>query len=193
MLVIIMKRLYVILLIWTISNAIRVIDVCQSYRMRSLRFKLSHVKPSAKFYCNYSVLYVLTLSMENSISFSIESILSRRDPPSPLSAIQQLVDKLPAPSSSRGVLEEMPSERDVKNTEAEQTPPKRTGIFRQHQLFGLELEFELKKILSSEEISEICQRLQLSEPQVRTWFQNRRAKWRRKGILGRPEALGKRK
>ena len=61
--------------------------------MRSLRFKLSHVKPSAKFYCNYSVLYVLTLSMENSISFSIESILSRRDPPSPLSAIQQLVDK----------------------------------------------------------------------------------------------------
>ena len=110
--------------------------------------------------------------MENSISFSIESILSRRDPPSPLSAIQQLVDKLLAPSSSHRVLEETPSERDLKNAEAEQTPQKRTGIFRQHQLFGLELEFELKKIVSSDEISEISQRLQLSEPQVRTWFQN---------------------
>ena len=110
--------------------------------------------------------------MENSISFSIESILSRRDPPSPLSAIQQLVDKLLAPSSSHRVLEETPSERDLKNAEAEQTLKKRTGIFRQHQLFGLELEFELKKIVSSDEISEISQRLQLSEPQVRTWFQN---------------------
>ena len=113
--------------------------------------------------------------MDNSILFSIESILSRRDPPSPLSAIQQLVDKLPAPRSSHRVLGETPSERDVKNAEAEQTPQKRTGIFRKHQLFGLVLEFELKKIVSSEEISEISQRLQLSEPQVRTWFQNRRA------------------
>ena len=131
--------------------------------------------------------------MENSISFSIESILSRRDPPSPLSAIQQLVDKLPAPSSSHRVLEETPSERDLKNAEAEQTLKKRTGIFRQHKLFGLELEFELKKIVSSDEISEISRRLQLSEPQVRTWFQNRQAKWKRKGMLGRPEAHGKRK
>ena len=79
----------------------------------------------------------------------------------------------------------------MKNAEAEQTPQKRTGIFRKHQLFGLVLEFELKKIVSSEEISEISQRLQLSEPQVRTWFQNRRAKWRRKGMLGRPEAHSK--
>ena len=59
--------------------------------------------------------------MDNSILFSIESILSRRDPPSPLSAIQQLVDKLPAPRSSHRVLGETPSERDVKNAEAEQT------------------------------------------------------------------------
>ena len=137
------------------------------------------------------MLYIFTLSVENSILFSIESILSRRDPPSPLSAIQQLVDKLPAPRSSHRVLEETPSVRDVKNAEAEQTPQKRTGIFRQHQLFGLVLEFELKNIVSSEEISEISQRLQLSEPQVRTWFQNRRAKWRRKGMLGRPEAHSK--
>lgn len=128
--------------------------------------------------------------MENSILFSIESILSRRDPPSPLSAIQQLVDKLLAPPSSHRVLEETPSVRDVKNAEAEQTPQKRTGIFRQHQLFGLVLEFELKMV-SSEEISEISLRLQLSEPQVRTWFQNRRAKWWRKGMLGRPEAHSK--
>ncbi|CAH3163426.1 unnamed protein product [Porites lobata] len=40
-------------------------------------------------------------------------------------------------------------ERDVKNAEAEQTPQKRTGIFRKHQLFGLVLEFELKKIVSN--------------------------------------------
>ena len=64
-------------------------------------------------------------------------------------------------------MEETPSEREVKNAEAQQTPQKRTRIFTQHQLFGLELEFELKEIVSSNEISEISQRLQLSEPQVR--------------------------
>ncbi|CAH3163429.1 unnamed protein product [Porites lobata] len=40
-------------------------------------------------------------------------------------------------------------EREVKNAEAEQTPQNRTGIFTQHQLFGLELEFELKEIVSN--------------------------------------------
>ena len=75
----------------------------------------------------------------------------------------------------------------MKNAEAEQTPQHRTGIFTQHQLFGLELEFELKEIVSSNEISDISQRLQLSEPQVR------RAKWRRKAMLRRPDAHCKRK
>jgi len=64
----------------------------------------------------------------------------------------------------------MPSEREVKNAEVEQTPQKRTGILTQHQLFGLELEFELKEIVSSNEISDISQRLQLSEPHVRPSF-----------------------
>ena len=60
--------------------------------------------------------------MENLILFFIESIQSRRDPPSSLSAIQQLVDKLPAPSSSHRVLGETPGEREVKNAEAEKLP-----------------------------------------------------------------------
>ena len=108
--------------------------------------------------------------MDNSILFSIESILSRRDPPSPLSAIQQLVDKLPAPRSSHRVLGERPSERDVKNAEAEQTPQKRTGIFRKHQLFGLVLEFELKKLCQVKKFPRFLKDCNLVNPKLELGF-----------------------
>ncbi|XP_055502591.1 hematopoietically-expressed homeobox protein hhex [Leucoraja erinacea] len=64
-----------------------------------------------------------------------------------------------------------------------QRPPhKRKGgqvRFSNDQTIELEKKFETQKYLSPPERKRLAKMLQLSERQVKTWFQNRRAKWRR--------------
>ncbi len=55
---------------------------------------------------------------------------------------------------------------------------KRTA-FTNEQLIELEAEFQQRKYLSLVERSQIAQTLNLSEIQVKIWWQNRRAKWKR--------------
>ncbi len=55
---------------------------------------------------------------------------------------------------------------------------KRTA-FTSSQLTELEKEFIAKKYLSLNERSDIAKMLNLSEMQIKIWFQNRRAKWKR--------------
>lgn len=55
---------------------------------------------------------------------------------------------------------------------------KRTA-FTNEQLMELEAEFQQKKYLSLVERSQIAQNLKLTEIQVKIWWQNRRAKWKR--------------
>lgn len=61
---------------------------------------------------------------------------------------------------------------------AEKSRRKRTA-FTNTQLIELEKEFLAKKYLSLNERSQIAKLLNLSEMQVKIWFQNRRAKWKR--------------
>ncbi|XP_034050551.1 hematopoietically-expressed homeobox protein hhex [Thalassophryne amazonica] len=51
--------------------------------------------------------------------------------------------------------------------------------FSNEQTMELEKKFDMQKYLSPPERKRLAKLLQLSERQVKTWFQNRRAKWRR--------------
>lgn len=55
---------------------------------------------------------------------------------------------------------------------------KRTA-FTSGQLTSLEYRFSEKKYLSISERNNLAKRLNLSDAQVKTWFQNRRTKWKR--------------
>lgn len=56
---------------------------------------------------------------------------------------------------------------------------RRRTCFSSKQLLELEREFHSKKYLSLSERAHLARMLQLSESQIKIWFQNRRAKWKR--------------
>ena len=75
---------------------------------------------------------------------------------------------------------------DVNNSYTDDTdndchlkPKKKTRtVFSRHQIFYLESAFDTKRYLSSTERAEIAGALNLTETQVKVWFQNRRNKWK---------------
>ncbi|XP_072937782.1 uncharacterized protein [Epargyreus clarus] len=68
---------------------------------------------------------------------------------------------------------------DGTDTPRENKARRRRTAFTSEQLLELEREFHAKKYLSLTERSQIASALKLSEVQVKIWFQNRRAKWKR--------------
>ncbi|XP_062859454.1 homeobox protein HMX2-like [Trichomycterus rosablanca] len=59
------------------------------------------------------------------------------------------------------------------------TKKKTRTVFSRSQVFQLESAFDAKRYLSSAERACLASSLRLSETQVKTWFQNRRNKWKR--------------
>ncbi|GAV07586.1 hypothetical protein RvY_17405 [Ramazzottius varieornatus] len=60
---------------------------------------------------------------------------------------------------------------------------RRRTAFTSEQLMDLEREFNAKKYLSLTERAMIARNLKLSEVQVKIWFQNKRAKWKRSKLM----------
>ena len=56
-------------------------------------------------------------------------------------------------------------------------------VFTEKQLEGLETKFAEKKYLSVPDRMELANRLELSETQVKTWFQNRRMKCKKQQVV----------
>ena len=52
-------------------------------------------------------------------------------------------------------------------------------VFTDHHLTSLEQSFERHKYLSSKDRAVLAARLGLSQTQVKTWYQNRRMKWKK--------------
>ncbi|XP_054280282.1 homeobox protein unplugged-like [Macrosteles quadrilineatus] len=81
-------------------------------------------------------------------------------------------------------------ETPTNNTPSSNKTRRRRTAFTSEQLLELEREFVAKKYLSLTERSQIANALNLSEVQVKIWFQNRRAKWKRVKAGGMSSSSG---
>ena len=70
----------------------------------------------------------------------------------------------------------------VESLDASLRKKKTRTVFSRSQIYRLESMFEMKRYLSSTERSNLATTLNLTETQVKIWFQNRRNKWKRQFV-----------
>ncbi|KAK3088634.1 hypothetical protein FSP39_021579 [Pinctada imbricata] len=76
------------------------------------------------------------------------------------------------------------SESPLFNLYKPKKPRKARTAFTDSQLRILEKSFDRQKYLSVQDRVELAQRLSLTDTQVKTWYQNRRTKWKRQTSVG---------
>ncbi|XP_074492595.1 barH-like 2 homeobox protein isoform X2 [Sebastes fasciatus] len=120
--------------------------------------------------------------------YSTTSVSSPHHTPKPESAT--------APDGFRPKLEQdenrgTKEEGDREISSSRDSPPMRTKkprkartAFTDHQLNQLERSFERQKYLSVQDRMDLAAALNLTDTQVKTWYQNRRTKWKRQTAVG---------
>ncbi|XP_037300782.1 barH-like 1 homeobox protein [Manduca sexta] len=73
--------------------------------------------------------------------------------------------------------------RPVNSQNSSRKPRRRRTAFTHAQLAYLERKFRCQKYLSVADRGDVAEALSLSETQVKTWYQNRRTKWKRQNQL----------
>jgi homeobox protein GBX len=132
---------------------------------------------------NFSIDALLNNNHENKtpatfyINPLFQTFLNQLQQEQTKSYINQLSHSLTTSDSDEDDNSSISSINKTTNTSSS-TRRKRTA-FSNEQLVELEAEFQQKKYLSLIERSQIARSLHLSEIQVKIWWQNRRAKWKR--------------
>lgn len=104
----------------------------------------------------------------------------------PLLSPQHLQGSEPSPSQTPLSIS---SESDTERSTPRLKKPRRSRtIFTELQLMGLEKKFQRQKYLSTPDRLDLAQSLGLTQLQVKTWYQNRRMKWKKMVLKGGQEA-----
>ncbi|XP_077564260.1 homeobox protein BarH-like 1 [Haemaphysalis longicornis] len=107
---------------------------------------------------------------------SVDGLASPQQPHHPASGV--------APASlSPGASGEEPLAAGLQGRELRRARRNRT-VFTEGQLMGLERRFDSQKYLSTPDRADLARLLGLTQLQVKTWYQNRRMKWKKQVMQG---------
>ncbi|KAK6186001.1 hypothetical protein SNE40_008120 [Patella caerulea] len=102
---------------------------------------------------------------------------SRQNSDSPGS--DTLIDVESHKNDKRKSMDENKDDSASSSEDGQAKKKKARTTFTGRQIFELEKQFELKKYLSSAERADMANLLNVTETQVKIWFQNRRTKWKK--------------
>ncbi|KAL7870392.1 hypothetical protein SRHO_G00078890 [Serrasalmus rhombeus] len=147
------------------------------------------VRPKALHSCSgpsslraYPLLSVITRQPP-----SVLPHLSQPSPPSRVAHLPLHAGPGELPPSETPV--SISSESDTEHSAPRLKKPRRSRtIFTELQLMGLEKKFQKQKYLSTPDRLDLAQSLGLTQLQVKTWYQNRRMKWKKMVLKGGHEA-----
>ncbi|XP_072032766.1 uncharacterized protein [Amphiura filiformis] len=94
-------------------------------------------------------------------------------------------DKLGSKTERNSQKRKSPKDEEEDNKDKKK---KARTTFSGRQIFELEKQFELKKYLSASERAELATLLNVTDTQVKIWFQNRRTKWKKMEGISNAEA-----